>query len=323
MALAHSWRDRGGVVTFVTACGNERLLRHLQDAANEVLPLRQPHPDPDDQEALLRVLAIDPEAWVALDGYHFDSGYQARVRQTGHRLLVIDDIAHLERYTADVILNQNILAEQLVYYCNPDASLLLGTRYALLRPEFLLRCSWQRDTRLAARHILVTLGGSDPDNVTLKVLRALRQLDRFPVETRIVVGPASEHLEELEAAVRILPGETRILVDVNDMPDLMAWADLAVSAGGSTCWELAFMGLPNVVVVLSDDQRGIGDGLAAEGIALNLGWHEKVTEDQIAEALGGLVEDRPRREAMSARGRQLVDGRGAERVVAALLGKVG
>jgi len=285
--------------------------------------LDQPHPNPADKELIVQVLGRHADAWVALDGYHFDPVYQECVRRKGHRLLVIDDIAHLERYDVDVLLNQNIHADQLVYHLNPDASLLLGTQYALLRPEFLPWRSWQRQTRPVARNVLVTLGGSDPNNVSLKVVRALRRLDGFPLDVRIIAGPASGNLEELQAAIRILPGETRILTDVSNMPKLMAWADVAVSAGGSTCWELAFMGLPNIVLVLSDDQRRIGQGLGAEGVALNLGWHEEVSEGQIAEALGQLVEDRARRETMSARGRQLVDGRGAARVAAAMLGDVG
>jgi spore coat polysaccharide biosynthesis predicted glycosyltransferase SpsG len=103
----------------------------------------------------------------------------------------------------------------------------------------------------------------------------------------------------------------------------MEWADLAVSAGGSTCWELAFMGVPTVVLVLTEDQNGVGKGLAAEDIAVNLGWHEEVSEEQIAEALRKLIEERVRREMMSARGRQLIDGQGAERAVAALLSDSG
>ncbi len=322
-ALAHSWKERGGDVTFVTTCRNECLLRRLHDAADDVVPVAQPYPDSGDQEAILRVLESHPKAYVVLDGYHFDPGYQDRVRQTGHRLLVIDDVAHLERYNADFLLNQNIHAERLSYHCNSDAELLLGTRYALVRPEFLVWRDWRRGTVEVARRVLVTLGGSDPNNVTLKVVRALKQLDVRDIEVKTLVGPANLHLDSLSQAIKTSARTFQLLTYVNNMPELMARADLAVSAGGSTCWELAFMGLPNIILVLADNQRGIGEGLAAAGVAVNLGWHEKVSDDRIAETLRELMQDRARRETMSAHGRQLVDGFGAARVAAAMLGDVG
>jgi spore coat polysaccharide biosynthesis predicted glycosyltransferase SpsG len=95
----------------------------------------------------------------------------------------------------------------------------------------------------------------------------------------------------------------------------MAWGDVAVSGGGSTCWELAFMGLPNLALALADNQRGIADGLGRAGVAENLGWFEEVNEETIATRLEDLLKDRARRAEMGRRGRKLVDGRGPERVV--------
>ena len=91
-----------------------------------------------------------------LDGYHFRPSYQLRVKDSGHPLLVIDDMAHLDHYYADVVLNQNIHAEQLDYSCEPYARMLLGSRYVLLRREFWPWREWQREIPQVAHKVLVT-----------------------------------------------------------------------------------------------------------------------------------------------------------------------
>lgn len=106
----------------------------------------------------------------------------------------------------------------------------------------------------------------------------------------------------------------RVIVDCNDMPALMADADLAVTAGGTTVWELAFMGLPALTIILAENQRSNGDALQKLGIAQNLGWHAGLSPEHIADALKPLLEDRSVRCEMSRRGRDLVDGLGSLRV---------
>ena len=73
------------------------------------------------------------------------------------------------------------------------------------------------------------------------------------------------------------------------MPDLMAWADVALSAGGTTAWELAYMGVPSLAVVLAPNQQRSVDGLSALGVVENLGWHAQMAEDEIARAVQQLV----------------------------------
>jgi len=320
LALAQGWQARGGQATFITACESDGLRQRLSDEGFQVITLERPYPDPADWAMTSKVLAAHPGAWVALDGYHFAPAYQRQIREAGHPLLVIDDMAHLDHYYADVLLNQNIHAERLDYSCEPHTSLLLGTRYVLLRSEFLAWRGWQREIPEVAHKILVTLGGGDPDNQTLKVIRALQQVDVDDLEAVVVVGASNPHYQELEFAIRNSQLAIRLVRNVSNMPKLMAWADVAVSAGGSTCWEMAFMGLPNVLLVLAGNQRGIAEGLSEVGVVLNLGWFEQVIDAHIVEALSSLLGDRNQRQQMSRGERTLVDGMGSERVVSALRG---
>ena len=329
LALARAWQSAGGQVTFVTCCDVEPLRERIRASGARLASLSHPHPDPADLAVTLALLADTksqdaPPAptWVALDGYQFDSAYQQAIRHAGARLLVIDDVAHLGQYHADVLLNQNPGAQRLDYPCDPDTVLLLGCHYALLRPEFQRWSSFQRVTPKRVRRLLVTLGGADPHNLTGTVVAALSRLDLPQLEAKVLVGSANPHLETLRRQVRHHPEGTRphieMRTDVSDVSELMAWADLAVSAAGSTCWELAFMQLPAVLLVLADNQEPVARQVSAAGAATNLGRAERLTAEAIAEALWKLCRNQRRRASQSQAGRRLVDGRGAQRVVAVI-----
>lgn len=322
LALGEAWRASGGSVVFLSRCSNPALRGRIERAGFGFVPLERVHPDPADVEATLRKLQEvsggQEHPWLVLDGYHFDSAYQQAVREAGYRLLVIDDTAHLERYHTDVLLNQNIGAERLTYRHDPDTVTLLGTKYALLRSEFLTWRAWRREIPHVARKVMVTLGGSDPENVTSKVMKALQLVDVPRLDAVIVVGPQNPHYRDLTAAARASRVSVRVMQDPGNMPELMAWADVAVSAAGSTCWELAFMALPSVLLISAENQRYIAAGLHAAAAALNLGWSAQVTPSGVADALRRLAIDHGGRLRMGRRGRKLVDGAGAARVVSAL-----
>jgi UDP-2,4-diacetamido-2,4,6-trideoxy-beta-L-altropyranose hydrolase len=300
-------------------CEASGLRDRIEAAGIGFIPLEERHPAGSDLETAIALLSRLTAPFIALDGYHFDSEYQLRLRESENRILVIDDTAHLGRYHADIILNQNLGASQLPYPCDPDTVLLLEPRYALLRTQFRPWSEWQREIPREANKVLVTLGGGDADNVTLKVIEALRRLGLRGLEIRIVAGPANPHIETLREAAAALPGRAEILTTVSDMASLMAWADVAVAAGGSTSWELACMGLPSVTIVLAENQRRSVKELVGAGLTVSAGWHEQATADDLAARIGALLCEPLRRFRMSEHGRALVDGKGAERVARALL----
>ena len=320
LALAQGWKSQGGQVTFITVNNSEGLLQRFLDEGFEVVTLERPYPDRDDWEITSQVLAAYSDAWVVIDGYNFDPTYQLLIKEMGHKLLVVDDIAHLAHYHADVVLNQNISADRLHYSCEPYTRLLLGTSYALLRSEFLEWAHWRRDHPETGRKILVTLGGADPINLTLQVLQALKLVDVSGLETQIVVGPVNPHIDTLRQEIESGVSSFQLVIESADMPQLMAWADIAINAGGSTCWELCCLGVPMIIMVTSQDQALIGSGLEWEGCAKNLGrWDIDTDVARFVRVVEGLLEDSDNRSAMSSQGQMLVDGRGAERVVDSLM----
>ena len=104
---------------------------------------------------------------------------------------------------------------------------------------------------------MVTLGGGDSIEPTIKVVEAIREADLVDLETVIVIGPISPDHQALETAISEAGCKIRLVHNAGNMPELMAWADMAVSAGGSTCWEMAFMRLPNIVLTTADNQQHV------------------------------------------------------------------
>ncbi|HEX9780162.1 MAG TPA: UDP-2,4-diacetamido-2,4,6-trideoxy-beta-L-altropyranose hydrolase [bacterium] len=318
LALAQAWRHHGGGAALLAAAVPEAVRTRFIREGIPVAAMPAEPGDPEDAKLTIGAARRAGAAWIVADGYRFGSAYQLAIRRSRFRLLVIDDGRHAEHYYAHVVLNQNPHAEESLYAARePDTRLLLGPQYALLRREFLQWNEWTREFPARTPRVLVTMGGGDPDNVTARVLEALEALPGR-LETVAVAGPANPHAAELERFSKGAKAAVRLERQPAKMPELMSWADLAVSAAGSTVWELAFMGLPAALIVLAENQAPIAERLEAAGVALNLGLADTLTGEAVAGAAGALLGDAARRRGMSARGRALVSGEGASHVAAEL-----
>lgn len=321
LALAQSRKAAGGSVTFITNCESAALRERLKRENLTIVEIEKSYPHESDFETTRKVLKKhSPETWCVVDGYHFDAGFHGKIRRNGNRVLVIDDTAHLPFYEADAILNQNVNADELNYNCSENTTLLLGTQYALLRREFLACESWRRETPETARRILITMGGGDFHNQTLKAICAVERLAIENLQVKAVVGAGNPHYADLERHIKSSHVPINLIKNAENMSELMTWADAAISAAGSTCWEMALLRLPCVLIVTAENQVGIADGLGKNGFAENVGWFEQVSEERLAEKLDGILRDAQKRGQMSKRGGEIVDGRGAARVIEKLGG---
>lgn len=318
LALAQAWKDAGNNVIFVTACQSEGLLRRLREEEFDIHPLARPYPSGDDWEYTKNILDDHPSAWVVLDGYGFDEVYQQQAKESGHRLLVIDDAAHLKHYYADIVLNQNLHADQLRYSCQSYTRLLLGTRYVLLRREFLTWKDWKRDIPEVAGRVLVTLGGVDPENHTLEVIQALAGLQVAGLEATVVMGASNPHRETIGETIGDRLISVKTAENPDDMVNVMKWADVAVAGAGITTWELLFMSTPTIFVALADNQESVGLSVSRAGAGLYLGRANTVSRSDICAKLENMANNQALRRDMGEKGQALVDGFGTERVVNAI-----
>ena len=317
IALAQAWRRSGGEALFVAAEYTPSVQQRMERERFSITSIACPRGSLEDAQNTIRIASAAGGKWVVADGYCFNSEWQAMVRNAGLKLLLVDDYGSLAGYEADLLLNQNASASiQLYAGRSAVPHMLLGAGYSLLRQEFLTCPSGDRAIPTRATKLLVTLGGSDPDNVTAKVLDAVAMLPEM--ETTVVVGGSNRHLALLKAATERAGSSVHLKVDAPDMPELMRRADIAFSASGSTVWELAYMGVPAVLAVLAENQAAIAAEMDRRNVAINIGAHAMLSADRIAEAIRSLALDPDRRREMSANGHRLVDGHGASRVAAAL-----
>jgi UDP-2,4-diacetamido-2,4,6-trideoxy-beta-L-altropyranose hydrolase len=318
LGLAQHWLVRCGPVTFAMAEDVPVFALRLQNegGAQRLLPVEPGSlADADATAALAGELGA---TWIVCDGYHFGATYQARLKAAGRRLLFVDDYGHAGEYCADLVLNQNLYAAPGPYgRRSAGTELLLGSSYVLLRREFTAYPPPARSAPTRASRMLVSLGGADPENFTSTAIAALASVD--DLEAQIVVGGSNPHRASIDRAARPLGDRATVVAAVDDMPARMAWADFAVTAGGSTCWELLYMAVPALVVVLADNQALVAQAVARHGAGIDLGRSEGVDAARLGAAIARLARDRPLRHAMAHAGQALVDGLGAERVTDAML----
>ena len=251
-------------------------------------------------------IAAPKARWVVLDGYHFGPDVQKSVQADGRRLMVIDDYAHLPNYHCDILLNQNIGAETLSYQ-GEIGERFSGPHYALLRREFrqAAQTAQNRPMREQVQNILLTLGGGDFSNHLAELAPALALLPKG-VALRVIGGAMAE--ETIRSALKDCPASVDILYNVADMPALMLWADLCVTAGGSTCWELCALGVPFLTVELAENQRKIVEILEEQAIAPRCS----------AENIVRLTSNPKQRQDAYARMQALYAGGGMEKIIARL-----
>jgi len=319
LALAQAWIEERGRITFLSCCDSPAFRHRVTGEGARFVPLRSAHPNPTDWQTTARLLKRLQPDWLVIDGYHFDPEYQKAARAAGVRVLVIDDLAQWPEYHADILLNQNLDAKKLHYGRDRDTKLILGMRYVMLRREFL---NWRGRPRRfvpVGHRLLVTMGGSDPGNVTLKVIRALDAAHLPGLVAVIVAGVSNPHYRQLQRMANPRRPWLRIERNAQNMPGLMAWADMALTTAGGTLWELLFMGCPTLSFTRMPAQDADYRTLERRGVMRCLGNERSVKPRRVAEAIMDLVGSRAARRRMSALGRRLVDGQGAARVVRAML----
>ncbi|MDI6785192.1 MAG: UDP-2,4-diacetamido-2,4,6-trideoxy-beta-L-altropyranose hydrolase [bacterium] len=248
---------------------------------------------------------------VITDSYEINQHYLEQLKKLNIVLMSIDDLANMY-FCSDVVLNQNIGVKANDYSVEKDTKLLLGPKYVLLRKEFKNKRSLC-EIKEEVENILVIFGGTDSDNQTLKAVKALRNI-KSAIEIVVVMGPGYQYEGILREEIKT---DSRFILarDPKNIFNLMMKADIAISAGGSTCYELAYLGVPNIIIIVADNQKKIAAGLDSYGASINLGWFKDVVEKDIKKAIDSLMENRERRENMSRNGKKLVDGKGVERVV--------
>ena len=187
-----------------------------------------------------------------------------------------------------------------------------GPAFAILRDSFQNKADQTMATPEEGRKIVVSFGGSDPQNLTMKALSALDGV--ADVSVTVVLGPAYGYRSELDALVAKLSVKPEILKNVEHMADILFESDVVLCSGGMTVFEIAALGRPGIVLCQNAREWERMEGFARYGTIVHLGLGTDVSEETIQKNAEELVKDRDRRRRMSDAGARLVDAQGASRV---------
>lgn len=304
-SIAEALAERGAEVIFVTA-------DHRGDSLLGGFPslcldsdFRNMNQELPKLEELIR---INKPSLILIDSYSVTEKYFIELHRLVHTAYMDDLNAGF--WNVDCLINYNIVATLYDYsrYEGTGTQLILEPLYAPLRNEF--RAFQPHVIRDKVSDILISAGGADPAMMTEKIIRTV--CPAF-CDTRFhfVIGSLNPRIE----SIKKLSGRNIILhINERNMSNFMRECDIAVSAAGSTLYELCACGTPTVTYVLADNQIGAAEEFGRLGIMINAGDCRKNDDIStvIAEALRGM--NKAVRAEMSAKMQSLVDGKGAGRI---------
>ncbi len=237
------------------------------------------------------------------------------LRKEGILIVTIDDPEN-KRLSADLVFCLPVPQVKRVDWTGFSGEPYVGWEWVILRKEFSHASCPKSQASGYVLHtpkVLVTMGGSDPHGMTLKVVKAMERLDE-DFEVVVVLGAGFQHKKEFGNLLSNCKRRFDVRENVQNMAEIMAQSDLAVASFGVTAYELAAMGVPAIYLCLTEDHAESASAFVEEGMAVCLDVFPHVTKTMLAEALRQLLNDAPKRSQMADRARQQVDGQGVERV---------
>jgi UDP-2,4-diacetamido-2,4,6-trideoxy-beta-L-altropyranose hydrolase len=268
-----------------------------------------------DAQETVKVLEGDKTDWLIVDHYALGEIWEMQLRPHVRKIMVIDDLAD-RKHDCDILLDQNYFIDGISRYeglLPPTCTKLLGTQFALLRPEFAEARKHLKPRIGKVQRIFVFFGGTDPDNVTGKALEAISVPEFSQMEVDVVIGSLNPHRTNIEHQVKTRP-RTKLHVQVDNMAELMSQADLAIGAGGATTWERLCLGLPSIVLTTAENQTPSTKNLNQDGCLKWLGNSKTIKVKGLQKAIHDVVAQEAVNSLQSNKGMEIVPGEGALKV---------
>jgi spore coat polysaccharide biosynthesis predicted glycosyltransferase SpsG len=269
----------------------------------------------DLDESIQEVRRLQPAA-VIVDAPEANDEYLTALRGTGALIVSLDHLANT-RFPSRLVINPLLGPSRDAYTVGRGTQLLLGARYAIVRPEIRrIRPARAQEPPQPFR-ALIALGEDDPHFQTAELARILLNVPRLE-RVDVVVRSHYPQLTALQEMAAASSERLAVATDPADIIGRIARCHFAVSGGGSWSLEFACIGVPQLLLVQSEAHWPTAQRLEEEGAATCLGWYESLSAQALRAAIQNLLGDPLERQAMARCGRQLIDGRGPDRLVTAL-----
>jgi spore coat polysaccharide biosynthesis predicted glycosyltransferase SpsG len=288
----------------------------LKRAGNEWLEADGPAGSDEDLAELLQEVRRLRPAAVVVDAPDVKENYLDEVRKTGVLVMSLDSLATVS-FPSRLVVNPLLAPGREAYEFTPGAQLLLGARYALVRPEIRRQRPVRAQEPAQPFRGLVALGDDDPHDQSAALAKHLLNCPRV-ARVAVLVRPHHPGLPALQEMAEASNDRLEVCHEPADVALRIARCHFAVTGGNAWSLELACVGVPQVVIVQSEAHWPTAQRLEEEGAATCLGWQANVSPQTLRQAVNDLLSDPQERQAMARCGRQLIDGRGPDRLVTAL-----
>ncbi len=322
LAIAEKIRALCQDVTFIVADSRSRPM--IENRGFKTICLDSKWDDLDcETEKLVSVLQKDSADKLLIDSYFVTEQYLKQLSE--HVFAAYIDDMYRFAYPVHLLINYNFYADveryrSLYQKTEVTPELLLGSKYVPLREEF---SGIQKEIYPHVTSILITSGGTDCYNVAGHLLeRLLAEEQCCTLNYYVVLGRFNQNIDLLQSKY----GNCRnvhLLINIPDMAKYMKLCDIAITAGGTTTYELFASGIPSIMYTLADNQLDIAKTVSALGI---IPWAGDVREDMtlcienILKWIDIYSSDYRIRKDISSKMQSYIDGKGAERIAMQLLG---
>lgn len=268
---------------------------------------------PEETQKIINTIKKYNVGLLLIDSYNVTKEYFLEIEPYVNKLAYIDDLNKFI-YPVDILINGNITADYMNYKkYSEDELLFLGPKYNLIRDEF---CGLpDKKINKEVKEIMITTGGSDPYNMSSKILNILLDDEELKKpKVNVIIGGAFDNKKELEV---IAKNHKNVILheNVRHMSQIMLQSDIAISAGGSTLYELCACGTPTLAFIMADNQEFIVQKMDELGYLQSLGWYNKIEQQMLRSNIKKLIKEYDIRMTLRNRGRFLVDANGVKRIV--------
>jgi spore coat polysaccharide biosynthesis predicted glycosyltransferase SpsG len=283
---------------------------------NEWLEADEPAGTEEDlSETLQEIRRLKPAA-ILVDSGDVSESYLSELVASGILVVSFDHLAQI-RFMSQLVVNPLLDPSRDAYEFCPGTQLLLGRRYALVRPEIRRIRQVRAQEPPQPFRALVALGEDASFEQTAEIIRLLMPISRLQ-RIDVVVRPFSPLLIKLQEMAAGHVDRIEVATEPADVSSRIVRCHFAVTSGGNGSLELACVGVPQLILVQSEAYWPTARRLEEEGVAVCLGGPDNLSLSAIRQSVQSILSDPIERQAMARCGRNLIDGRGPDRLVTAL-----
>lgn len=317
LALAEGMKDAGINSLFVLTSRSAYVTRKILKAGHNVKIIRRDGILNDAKQTKECVETFGASALI-IDLRHTNNIYLNFLKKTCLLVVLVDDFGNLHP-ASGILINYNVGAEKYRGVRDSKVKYLLGPQYFMLRKEFQSRVG-KNNAKNNLNRILITMGGSDPNNFTERILELLRHIKQASdVKVSVVVGPLYRKKKRLVNRITKANGNIRLLFSAEKMSNELSKSDLVITSGGITKYEVAALGVPAVIIPPSEKQVENFKKFEKRGSCICLEQEELKNTRKLGEIMERFESDPSFSKKMSKKGRKLVDGKGVERLIRKIL----